>query len=163
MKPQIKALPILNALLSVLLIILFASSCQKEDRITTPMSSGNEQKVIENSKDVPVEDVFYNECCGEDMFASGAAHVIISDNIIHVTVKDITGVGLSTGYDYTGVGSSVNNIPFYNNHYDGQLTFHLNMENANDCSFMLNITLHITVNPNGDVTAEVENITTHCN
>ncbi|HYV90529.1 MAG TPA: hypothetical protein VE978_02055 [Chitinophagales bacterium] len=151
-----------KAPLMILVLLALSISCQKEDRSVTPLSSGSELKLIENSKDVPVEDVFFNECCGEEVHVTGTAHFLMTDNIIHIVVKDISGDGLSTGYNYTGIGSSVNNIPFYNNQYDGQLTFNLNMSNENGCSFMLHVTLHITLNANNEVTAELERIETTC-
>lgn len=117
--------------------------------------------VIENIRNVPVDAVFFNDCCGEDVHVFGSAHLLITENIMHVEVSDMTGIGLSSNLTYTGQGPSVETNVFYSSQVIGILTFMLNM-NASGCSFRLKATLRIQVNANGDITAVVEKMETTC-
>lgn len=151
-------------------ICLFAGlivSCQKVDDI----SAKNISKVSElpatsanpnvNDHNIPVDAVFFNDCCGEYVHVYGTAHFVMSPSVIHYEVRNITGTGLSSNLVYTGQGPSIQTIPYYNNQYDGHLTSRLSL-NATGCGFRLNVLLHITVNTNGDVTSNIERVETKC-
>ena len=144
-------------------------SCSKIDTsIEQPRSSieslaqDNNSAAVINIRNVAVKSVFFNECCNEAIEVSGTAHFVVSKNIIHLQVTDMTGTGLSTNYDYVGLGSSVETNVFYADQFEGTLTFMLNMTNRNGCSFRLKATLHTTMNANGDITAIVETIKANC-
>ena len=155
-----------------LLILLpgtLAMSCSKTDTsVGQPMSTiesqtqGNNSAGVINIRDVPVNSVFFNDCCSEAILVSGTAHFVVSKNTIHLQVSDMTGIGLSTNYNYVGQGSSVETNVFYADQFEGTLTFMLNMTNDNGCSFRLKATLHTTMNANGDITAIVETIKANC-
>ena len=120
------------------------------------------QPPIENVRDIPIDAVFYNPCCDEEVHVFGTAHILITKNVIHIGVSDVTGVGLESGYSYTGRGTSVETNVFYSSQFDGTLSFHQNLTNSNGCSFKVKLLLHVTSNANGDVTAEVENVRAFC-
>jgi hypothetical protein len=117
--------------------------------------------VIENGKDIPIEGVFFNSCCDESVRVSGTAHILVNRNVIHIVVSDMTATGLETGYSYTGRGTSVENIVFYSQ-AEGSFNYRLNLRNENGCGFMLKLLFHLTVNENGDITSEVENVNVFC-
>lgn len=117
---------------------------------------------LDNDKDVPIESVFFNPCCDENVSVSGTAHVLINKNVIHIVVKNISGVGLETGHAYTGRGASVENITFYTKD-EGSFGLKLNLTNENGCGFALKLLFHLTLNGNGEATSEVENVNVFCN
>ena len=119
------------------------------------------QQVIENGKDIPIDGVFFNSCCDENVRVSGTAHILVNRNVIHIVVSDMTATGLESGYSYTGRGTSVENIVFYSQ-AEGSFNFRLNLTNENGCGFMLKLLFHLTVNENGEVTSEVENVNVFC-
>jgi len=144
--------------------LLMATSCRD---VASPVAIQMNNRaapaqVIEHSKDLPVDAVFSNPCCNEDVHVSGTAHLLITDNVMHVTVSGITGVGLTSGLAYDGRGVAVDTNIFYSNPFEGTRHFDLNLTNANGCGFKLTGILHITTNANGDVTAEVENVQASC-
>ena len=144
-------------------------SCNKSDtsiehlnQTIESQSQLNKSAELINIRNVPIEAVFFNECCTEDVQVFGTAHFVVNDNIIHLQVSNMTGVGLSTNYNYVGQGSSVETNVFYSNQFEGTLTFILNMTNDNGCGFRLKATLHTTMNANGDIKASIEKITANC-
>ena len=157
----------------VILIVLpvaLALSCNKGDASVELLnqtvdlrSQANKPAELINIKDVPVEAVFFNECCTEEVQVFGTAHFVVNSNIIHLQVSNMTGIGLSTNYNYVGQGPSVETNVFYSNQFNGTLTFMINMTNDNGCSFRLKATLHTTMNANGDITANIGRIVTNCN
>ena len=147
-----------------------AVSCNKSDTSIEQLNQTIESQrqvnkfaELINIRNVPVEAAFYNECCTEEVQVFGTAHFVVSNNIIHLQVSDMTGIGMSTNYNYVGQGSSVETNVFYSSQFDGTLTFMLNMTNDNGCGFRLKATLHITMNTNGNITANIERIVTNCN
>src|SRR4030095_16536021 len=120
------------------------ASTQQENQTIESRSQANKFAKLSNIRDVPIDAVFYNECCNEDVQVFGTAHFVVSDNIIHLEITDLTGFGLSTNINYVGKGSSVETNVFYSNQFEGTLTFMINMSNDQGCSFRLKATLHTT-------------------
>jgi len=156
----------------LLIVILdsLAVSCSKgetsielQNQPIESRSQANKSAKLINIRNVPVDAVFYNECCNEAVQVFGTVHFVVSDNIIHLEITDMTGIGLSTNRNYVDKGSSVETNVFYSNQFEGTLTFMLNMSNDQGCGFRLKATLHTTMNENGDITASIEKITTNCN
>jgi hypothetical protein len=138
-------------------------SVKSEDQSIDLQKHSNKPAGLINIRDMPVEAVFFNQCCNEDVQIYGTAHIVVNENIIHLVVSDMTGIGATTNYNYAGRGPSVETNVFYSNQFEGTLTFILNMTNGNGCAFRLQGTLHMTMNANGDITANIEKITTNCN
>ena len=116
-------------------------------------------EVIHN---LPLEDIFYNECCDEGVYMTATAIIVINPNVLHVTVRDVTGVGLSTNEQYESIGAQFQTNVFYNSNEEGTFLFRVKMRNDNGCSFNLKGTFHVTVNANGDVTSQFINVETQC-
>jgi hypothetical protein len=133
---------------------------QPELAVTSNASGNNNgSEVIRN---IPVDAVFYNECCNEEIYVTGMAQLVINSNIIHIKVSNITGTGLTTGFTYTSLSPYIETNVFYSNQYEGILNFMLNMKNQDGCSFKFKGALHTILNANGDITTEFENIQTLC-
>ena len=113
-------------------------------------------------KDIPIDAVFYNACCDEEVHVTGTAHLLINENVMHVVVQGISGVGLTTNSVYTGVGASVETNVKYSSQNVGILTFHMNLTNDEGCAFKLKLTWQLHVNANGEVTAELMKTDVKC-
>ena len=146
-------------ILIAILLVMFAANPGAPALQKNTVST---QQPIENVKDVPIDAVFFNPCCDEAVHVFGTAHILITKNVIHIGVSDVTGTGLESGYSYTGRGTSVETNVHYSSQFDGTLSFHQNLTNGDGCSFKLKLLLHVTSNANGDVTAEVENVRVSC-
>ena len=142
-----------------IVLAMFAANLTVPASQKSPIST---QQAVENVRDVPIDAVFYNPCCDEEVHVSGTAHILVTKNVIHIGVSDMTGTGLASGYSYTGRGTSVETNVFYSSQFDGTLSYHLNLTNNDGCSFKIKLLLHVTSNANGDVTAEVENVRVFC-
>jgi len=145
--------------------LLWAAACRNVESpvaIKSDVRTASAQQVIEHVKNVPIDAVFSNPCCNDDVHVIGIAHILITANVIHITVSDIAGVGVDSGSTYDGRGASVETNIFYSNQYEGTLSFGLNLTNENGCGFRMKLLLHTTVNANGDVTAQVENVQVSC-
>ena len=151
-------------LTSFLVAIMALISCDKNENENPSRESVNQgARLIENSKDVHVDAVFYNECCNEEVHVMGNAHILVTSNIIHFKVTDIIGTGISSGFTYQSLGASIDNNIFYSNQYEGSLFSKINMKNGNGCSFKMKVHFHTTVNANGEITTSFQNISTECN
>jgi hypothetical protein len=135
-----------------------AVTTQNEEASTANVSANTS----ENIRNIPIEAVFYNECCNEEVYVAGTAHFVTTNNVMHLEVSNITGIGLSTGFNYVSLSPSVETNVFYSNHYVGIFTFILNMKNDNGCSFRLKATFQLHVNANGDITIEFQKLETFC-
>jgi len=157
----------MKKLSSIVLFCALIFSCQKNDTLTSPQkniratSAPADRAVLENSRDVPVDAVFFNACCNEDVHATGLAHLVISGNVIHLEVTGISGTGLSTGFHYTAAASVQTNV-FYSNQYEGILTSITNMHNDAGCSFILKSTFKAEANANGELVVAFQKFEALC-
>jgi hypothetical protein len=151
-------------ILSIALIACTFVSCDKSQAPTDPVTSSSPLLKAEQITDLPINVVFYNECCGENVSLSGTAHLVLRDNGRHFNVTDITGVGLSSGDSYTGHNTAVHNehINGGNGAANESLIIHVHATNENGCGFTMKIHLTITVNANGETTAQVVSVETKC-
>lgn len=149
---------------------LLLTACTKNDitpgappeEIAVTANIGGTNSGSEIIKNVPVSDVFFNECCNEEIFVSGTARFVINKNIIHIEVSDITGTGLTTGFDYSSSTPSVQTNIFYSNPNEGILTFMLSMTNDEGCGFRLKFTFRLNVNANGETVVDFQNVVSAC-
>ena len=116
----------------------------------------------DNVMDIPLSMVFYNECCDEEVLLTGIGHLVENNNVHHVNVSGITGIGLSTGYEYVSLGTQVLNNVMYSNPVEGTLIARINMRNEDGCSFKVKIQFHLSVNANGVLVGEYMIIDTQC-
>lgn len=117
--------------------------------------------------ELPIGGIFYNECCDEMVLVTGTAHLVFRDgefNIAnsHLNMKGATGTAMgSSGNTYTQRGSTTQNVTMKDNG-SFTITFQLKMVNDDGCSFTIHQVQKMTVNANGDVTAEVANYSITC-
>lgn len=145
----------------VLALSISMLSCEK-DESTAGGNSISSERLLVNDRNVPIDGVFYNECCNEEVYITGSANLLVTTNVIHLVITDQQGTGLTTGYSYTQIGNGVETNVFYSNQFEGNLVAHMNMSNSNGCSFRVLAHFHININANGDVTSDFQNITTDC-
>ena len=122
------------------------------------------QNGADQYKDVDVTLTVYNECCDEYIEISGTGHVVIRNgtfNNSHIDVKGLEGYG-SNGNYYTQRGAGTQLMQFNEDGTEGTFVFQVQMVGENGCSFRAKITQHITINANGEMTANVEKVEFEC-
>jgi hypothetical protein len=137
-------------------------SAGPESEISTSVNTSTSNNGSEVSQDIPVNDIFYNECCDEGVLVTGMAHMVINKNIMHLNVTEITGTGLTTGFNYTSTTPSVYTNIFYSNPNEGILSFMLNLSNEDGCGFRLKLNFRLNVTPNGDVVVDFQHVESFC-
>jgi hypothetical protein len=113
-------------------------------------------------RDVNIPFTINDLCCDDVITGSSTVHMVVNKNGIHINNNGMTGVGTS-GAVYNGnavaklTGTSNDNgtttVSFV---WDAVLT------SSNGCKVKLHMNTQITINANGDVTANVSNISTEC-
>jgi hypothetical protein len=152
----------MNRFLPFLALLAFVfASCDSTQSPVDPAAPASKATVY---KDVEIGGDFYNECCDELITLDGIGTVVVRDNGLHFKVSEMTGTGVGSGNIYTIHNTLTQNESFTsgNGAQTYTLTVSLNMINENGCSFKLKMTVHVTVNANGDVTSEVSHIETTC-
>jgi hypothetical protein len=121
---------------------------------------------------VPFNTVVSNACTGEAVTLSGDLHIMLTIQETgnglrigtHAQPVGLTGTGALSGATYHGVGITRENFfvdppgvfdsTFVNNFYI--------IGEGGAPNFMVHITAHLTVNANGEVTADIVNINVTC-
>lgn len=108
-----------------------------------------------------------NECNGEQVELSGVIHLVshsLPDGSVlgHFNYQNVTGIGLSTGIQYrvSAVDQVRLEAPFPSS-IQSVRHFRLLAQGTGD-DVLVDAIFHITVNANGEVTAEIEELTTRC-
>ncbi|MBA3585229.1 MAG: hypothetical protein H0W36_12015 [Gemmatimonadetes bacterium] len=110
---------------------------------------------------------------GEVVVLSGKLHILVHETIndnrfrvkLHFQPQGVSGVGLSTGdkYQGTGVGEETFGGSFVNGQFSDTFVNNFRIIGQGPGNnFLVHQTLHITVNANGEVTAEVDNFSIQC-
>ena len=119
------------------------------------------------STSIPLHAIRSNECSGELVELSGILHLVshvLPDGSVlgHFNYQNVTGIGLSSGIQYRA--SAVDQVrleaPFPSS-IQSVRHFRLIADGAGD-DVLVDAIFHITVNANGDVTAEIDELTTRC-
>ncbi len=110
--------------------------------------------------DLPFEQDVYNSCCNEWVHISTTVHLVwnAADGF-HGNFHNTIGWGASGDVYH---GGSAQNITIVDNPVEGNLSESLVMTSASGCKFRMKLTLHITLNANGDFTAEHFFVTMEC-
>ena len=161
----------MKKLLSLIVMsYLFFAACKKsefKDELIPGEIAGAVNSAVNNNgseivQNIPVSNVFLNECCNEEVFVTGIARITVNKNIIHFVIRDLTGIGLTTGFSYSSPVPSVLTNIFYSNPNEGILTSTLYMTNNDGCSFRIKFTFRLEVNANGDTVVSFEKIESIC-
>ena len=124
---------------------------------------------------IPIDITLYNSCTEENVAFSGDLHLLVGGNItpsgnghlnIHLNNQGVSGEGDKTHDSYQVVGAA--NLSINTDMYDGMplvvnAVLHMQFvsQGAAD-NLRLKVNLHTTVNANGEVTANLGDITMEC-
>lgn len=138
-----------------------------EDGAAFESVSGTAEEWGATSTGIPLHAIRSNECNGELVELSGTLHLVshvLPDGSVlgHFNYQNVTGIGLSSGILYRA--SAVDQVrleaPFPSS-IQSVRHFRLIANGAGD-DVLVDAIFHITVNANGEVTAEIEELTTRC-
>lgn len=104
---------------------------------------------------LPLSLTIYNPCCQENVSLIGRLHRVENSNVIHMDTRNISGVGLTTGLNYTVQGTSVRNYQFDPNENLATLNWSIRMEREDGCGYNVQFVIHITRDPNGEIIANI--------
>lgn len=116
---------------------------------------------------MPLYAIRSNECNGEQVELRGVIHLLsqsLQDGSVlgHFNYQGVTGIGLSTGIQYRAAAVDQVRLeaPFPSS-IQSVRHFRLIAQGAGD-DVLVDAIFHVTVNDNGEVTAEIEELTTRC-
>lgn len=104
---------------------------------------------------LPLSLTVYNPCCQENASLIGRMHRVENSNVIHMDTREISGVGLTTGLNYSVLGSSVRNYQFDPNENLATLNWSIRMEREDGCGYNVQFVIHITRDLNGEIIANI--------
>lgn len=119
------------------------------------------------STTIPLDAIRSGDCTGEDVELSGTIHLVSQlqpdgSEVSHFNFQGVSGVGLTSGTKYRA--SSVDHVrlaaPFPSD-ITSVRSLRLISRGPED-DLLVRFLFHITVNANGEVTAEVEDVTSKC-
>jgi hypothetical protein len=119
------------------------------------------------STTIPLEAIRSGDCTGEDVELSGKIHLVSQiqpdgSEVGHVNYQGVSGVGLTSGTTYRA--SSVDSFrlaaPFPSDIHSVRSLRLISPGPEDD--LLVKFLFHITVNANGEITAEVEDVDSEC-
>jgi hypothetical protein len=119
------------------------------------------------STTIPLDGIRSGDCTGEDVELSGTIHLVSQlqsdgSEVGHINYQGVSGVGLTSGTTYRS--SSVDNFrlaaPFPSD-ITSVRSLRLISPGPED-DLLVRFLFHITVNANGEITAEVEDVNFEC-
>ena len=130
---------------------------------------------VTTNQNVPIDSYIDNPCLGEAVHLTGELHIVfsmtINNNSAHVRSHfqpaGVSGEGQTTGAKYqgTGITRQDQNIPVEGDPFPMSLTFVNNFRivgQGSASNYLVHQNVHITVNADGAVTAEVDNNSVEC-
>jgi hypothetical protein len=162
-----------NHMKRVITAMLFALTAFLLTMAGTPTPAHAQATTTTTNVTFPFNTVIVNPCTGEPIAFTGENHFVIHttatpsgtfQTTIHSNLQNVSGVGTVTGTTYRAVISNKQTTVF--TAAGGQVNtivgnFHIVGPGAGN-NFILHNTVHVTVNPNGEATAEVENFFAEC-
>ena len=122
---------------------------------------------------VPLNQTVFNPCNGDTFVASGNVHVVVGMTAdgsggfhlhVDVNVSGVTGTGSPSGITYHGVGGdwfATNVHPPFPAEFTATDVFGL-ISDGPSPNFVAHDTIHMTINANGSLTAQVTRISITC-
>ena len=168
---------------SLITLALAFAACEAptalDDSVTQSVSAvaSAAAETFTESFSIPIPFGFFVPCAaggaGEEVVGGGNLHVLthMTTNGNRFTIKQqnnpqgITGTGLTTGDTYRAVGAT--QVTFGQSFVNGQSTntftdnFRIIGPGPGN-NFLVHVTFHMTVNANGVVTTELENVSVDC-
>jgi hypothetical protein len=124
------------------------------------------------NQDIPISFVDFSPCTGELISFSGTIHVVERETVdgsggiqigIHENYQGVTGVGLTTGTVYHAPGVLNQQLNFTNGATTQTFTEDVRyIAPGRDNNLLVHYNQHITINPDGTVTAFVDNVRITC-
>jgi hypothetical protein len=119
------------------------------------------------STTIPLDAIRSGDCTGEDVELSGTIHLVSQlqsdgSEVGHINFQGVSGVGLTSGTTYRS--SSVDNFRLaapYPSDITSVRSLRLISPGPED-DLLVRFLFHITVNANGEITAEVEDVNFEC-
>jgi len=123
---------------------------------------------------VPSTGTFFDFCTGELIELDGINHFVVSTTevpgggihqVMHLNALNFHGTGLVTGTRYTAVGANNSALKFDmpQGATTTEVSVHLRLlSDGPGADIFLDSLYHVTVTPNGDVTADVDTFETSC-
>ena len=138
-----------------LFFILIAFVCS-----LAPLSADAKALIL---RDLPVDgDVDATDCCGEVVLIQGTAKAVVTTEDFSnftLNVADVTGVGVDSGAEYVGIGNATQQQRVKSGGNGATVSsqrFRIRMRSDDGCSFVARAIIHVTMNANGEATADFE-------
>ncbi len=117
---------------------------------------------------IPQDFTLNNPCFGEPVHITGEVHEVIQYQetgnglltMVHHNPAGVSGLGLISGAIYHGTGAG-QGVTFGDEDFTFVLRFDIIGEGS-AANFKLDLTIHMTTNASGDVTADVSNVSMTC-
>ncbi len=104
---------------------------------------------------IPLNLTIFSPCCQEQIYLEGTIHRVQNSNVIHMDDRDISGVGLTSGLNYTVQSTSVRNYVFDPSEYQATLNWSIRMTNENGCGYNVQFVVHVTRDDDGEIRASI--------
>ncbi|UKJ09008.1 hypothetical protein [Solitalea lacus] len=155
-------------------------SCEKSSEeiqsVVKPVSKSTEAASVYHyeNQTYDLDYIDFNQCNGEEIHVTGRLkvlfHVTVNNNNIKVTrnanTQGLSAVGLTSGtiYRVIQIGNEENNGTFINGQWNTTMVVHDHLiSQGKEENFMLKSLIHISVNANGEFSANVDNYSFECN
>jgi hypothetical protein len=133
------------------------------------LTTANDGNGVQANLKEPFLQVTFVECAngglGELVVIEGTLHIIFKENATHFQPMGASGIGLATEDVYQAVGVTRESTKVGDGGFPYVHTFVNNFHLVGpgpDNNFRVKQTVHVTVNANGDLTAEVNKTSTTC-
>lgn len=151
---------------TILTMALLGTSCRKaaSEIAIENYSSANNPGSMTNDPDadnpvtiteVPLSLTIINPCCQEQVYFTGTIHRVENSNVIHMDSRTISGVGLTSGLNYTVQSTSVRNYQFDPNENLATLNWSMRMKREDGCRYNVQFVIHVTRDANGEIIANI--------
>jgi hypothetical protein len=129
--------------------------------------------VVANIRDLSADGVITNACNGEDVLLTGFFHIVAhptndaaggSHVAFNLNYDNVHGIGLTTGakYEFRGEHHSIENLNAGNNYTASNSADFRLIGQGPDNNEVGTFEYHLTVTPDGNITASFENFRTVC-
>jgi len=130
------------------------------------------QAAVQVNTTVPFDDYVLIPCTGDTVHLTGPLHILMTFTINNNTVsgselfqpEGVTGTDLTTGAQYQGTGETRDDFSASLINGQAQTTFVNNFKiiGHDSASYLVHENAHLTINANGTVTANVDNLSISC-
>ena len=142
--------------------------------LLAPASAWGKATTVREEETVPFDVVFFNECTGEEVHLTGELLIRVRTTIdatggihatFHLTPRHVRGVGVESGIAYKVVGgerdsfnAAADEAPLV---YTATMMFNVVSQGGSD-NLKVKYVFHVTINAQGEVTAEIDNFSFAC-